>query len=71
MDAHLLLADEGAKLPDGLSMKWLTSEGLDKTVKARGFAIIAAGQAMPKLTANLFDLPGLRIFKPITPRIGR
>lgn len=71
MDAHLLLADEGAKLPAGLSMKWLTSEGLDKTVKARGFAIVAAGQPKTKLTADLFDVPGLRIFKPITPRVSR
>jgi hypothetical protein len=71
MDAHLLLADEGAKLPSGLKMTWLSSAGLDKTVKARGFAIVGAGQSKPRLTADLFDVPSLRIFKPITPRIAR
>jgi hypothetical protein len=72
MDQHLLLADEGAKLPPSLKMKWLPTAGLDKTVKARGIAIAGTGQwAEARLTADLFDVPGLRIFKPITPRIGR
>jgi hypothetical protein len=69
MDAHLLLADEGAKLPAGLSLQWLPSAGLDKTVMARGFAIVGPGQPVAWLKASYFDIPGLRIFKPITPRI--
>lgn len=71
MDEHLLLADEGTRMPSGLSLKWLTSEGLDKSVTARGFAIAGSGRTIPSLTAGLFGIVGLRIFKPITPRISR
>lgn len=68
---HLLLAEESAQLPKGLAMTWLPVEGLDRTAKARGFAVVGAGKPKEKLTADLFDIPGLRIFKPITPRVGK
>ena len=42
-----------------------TSAGLDRTSAGRGIAVVPPGG----LTAALFDLPGVRVFKPITPRI--
>jgi hypothetical protein len=45
----------------------LKSAGLDRTSAGRGIAIVSAG----RLTAGLFDLPGVRIFKPISPRIAK
>ena len=69
LDAHLLLAEGSAKLPQPFAgqLTWLDSVGLDRTAERRGIAVLSHGQ----LTASLFDVKGLRIFKPITPRIGR
>ncbi len=49
------------------SVTWLESAGLDRTAGRRGLAIVPPG----RLTAGLFDLPGVRIFKPISPRIAK
>lgn len=66
---HVLLADEGAKIPTEWQMHWLSVEGLDRTAKARGMVIVGEGRRVQSLTASMFNMPGLRIFKPITPRI--
>ena len=68
-DAHLLMLEGGAKVPApyATSVTRLESAGLDRTSKGRGIAIVPAG----RLTARLFDLPGVRVFKPITPRISQ
>jgi hypothetical protein len=39
--------------------------GLDRSAERRGIAIVPAG----RLSAGLFGLAGVRVFKPITPRI--
>jgi hypothetical protein len=65
MDAHLLMAEGQATLPIDLHQTWLTSAGLDKTAERRGFAIVPDG----RLTARMFDVAGVRVFKPITPQI--
>jgi hypothetical protein len=68
LDAHLIVADAGAKVPaaHAANMIWLENVGLDRTTGGRGIAIIPAG----KLTANLFHIPNVRVYKPITPRVG-
>jgi hypothetical protein len=53
--------------PYAASVTRLESAGLDRTSKGRGIAVVAAG----RLTAGLFDLSGVRVFKPITPRISK
>jgi hypothetical protein len=66
-DAHLMLAEADAKVPAAFAsaMTWLENIGLDRSIARRGIAIIPPG----RLTAGLFDIAGLRLFKPITPRI--
>jgi hypothetical protein len=51
--------------PVAASVTRLVSVGLDRSSEARGIAIVPAG----RLTAGLFGLAGVRIFKPISPRI--
>ena len=70
LDQHLLLAEGNAKLPaetSGSMMSWGKSAGLDKTTERRGIRVVSHGM----LTASMFGIDGLRIFKPITPRITR
>jgi len=68
-DAHLLVLETSAKLPAPYadSVTWLESAGLDRSAARRGIAIVPAG----RLTAGLFGLDGVRIFKPISPRIAK
>lgn len=68
VDQHLLVAEAQAKLPAAVAaaMTWGTSAGLDKTAERRGLLVLDHG----KLTAGMFGIDGLRIFKPITPRIA-
>ena len=65
LDAHLLMAEGDARLPDGLPVNRLASAGLDRTSKGRAIAIVPDG----RLTAAMFALPDVRVFKPITPQI--
>jgi hypothetical protein len=66
---HLLMAEGDAALPapyeSGATR--LTCIGLDRTSKQRTIAIVPAG----RLAASMFDLPGVRVLKPITPKIRR
>jgi hypothetical protein len=66
-DAHLLMLEGNAKLPapHAQPVTWLESVGLDRSAERRGIAIVPAG----RLSAGLFGLAGVRVFKPITPRI--
>ena len=66
-DAHLLVSEGDAQVPEPVaaSVTRLASVGLDRSSQSRGIAIIPRG----RLTAGLFDLAGVRIFKPISPRI--
>jgi hypothetical protein len=66
-DAHLLMCEGDANVPDTCagSVTWLTGVGLDRSAERRGIAIVPPS----KLTAGLFALAGVRLFKPISPRI--
>jgi hypothetical protein len=68
-DAHLLMLEGSATVPPpwAAEVTWLTSAGLDRTAERRGIAIVPAG----RLSAGLFGLDGVRIFKPISPRVAR
>jgi len=68
LDAHLLVCDAGASLPPSHApgVTWLESAGLDRSAERRGIAVVPAG----RLTATLFGLAGVRIFRPISPRIA-
>jgi hypothetical protein len=68
-DAHLLVIEGDAKVPApyAVTVIHLQSAGLDRTSAGRGIAVLPAG----RLTAGLFDLAGVRIFKPISPRIAK
>ena len=68
-DHHLLVAEGNAKTPDAIAnkMSWGQSAGLDKTAEKRGLLVLKPGE----LKASMFGIDGLRIFKPITPRITK
>jgi hypothetical protein len=67
-DAHLLVLEADAKVPapQTAGIIWLESVGLDCSAARRGIAVVPAG----RLSAGLFGLPRMHIFKPITPRIA-
>ena len=64
-DGHLLVLENDAELPAPYAgmITWLKSVGLDRSVTRRGIAVLEPG----RLSAQLFGLPGVRIFKAITP----
>jgi hypothetical protein len=64
-DAHLLVC---ASVPasHAATLTWLESAGLDRSVERRGIAIVPAG----RLTARLFDLAGVCLYRPISRRIA-
>ena len=66
---HVLLAEGEAALPEPFDARGvrLASVGLDRTSQGRAMAVLPAGA----LTATMFTMPGVRIFKPITPKIRR
>jgi len=66
-DAHLLVSEGEAQVPEPVAafVTRLASIGLDRSSQRRGIAIIPRG----RLTAGLFDLAGVCIFQPISPRI--
>ena len=68
-DHHLLVAEAHAKIADAVAktMTWGTSAGLDKTAEKRGLLVLRPGA----LKASMFGIDGLRVFKPITPRITK
>lgn len=66
-DEHLLMAEGDAQVPEPFEAMLVTllSAGLDKSSAGRRIAVIRKGQ----LAARLFGVDGVRVFKPITPRI--
>ena len=65
--SRLLVVEDGAEasVPAGLSVNWLTSVGLDKSVSRRGVVVCSVDQARP-LEAGV---PGIRVLKPLTSRL--
>lgn len=68
-DQHLLMAEGDAALPSAYEARAtrLTCVGLDRSSERRSIVLVPAGG----LTASMFDLPGVRILKPITPKIRK
>jgi hypothetical protein len=65
VDAHLLMGEGDAPMPQGLLVIRLTSAGLDRSSASRSIAIVPGG----RLTAAMFPMPGVRVLRPITPQI--
>ena len=66
MDARLVVVErncEGA-LPRDADLHWLEAVGLDQSVRRRGLAVMAAAQA-----DLLAGTPGIRVLKPLGPRL--
>lgn len=68
-DQFLLMAEAGAKLSaaTALGMIEVTGIGLDKTAEKRRFKVVGWSE----LKAGDFASPGLRIFKPISPKVRK
>jgi hypothetical protein len=67
MDARLVVVDtEGtAALPDNASVTWMDAVGLDRSISRRGLTVMPPGKA-----DRLAVVPGVRVLKPIGPRLG-
>ncbi len=66
MDARLVVVEEGGgpALADDVPVHWIEAIGLDRSVQWRGLAV------MPPATADrLVGTPGVRVLKPIGPRL--
>ena len=66
MDARLVVVedDASAALPARARVQWMDAVGLDRSVKRRGLAM------MPPATADpLTGTPGIRVLRPIGPRL--
>lgn len=66
MDARLVVVEDGAypALPGQMSVRWMETVGLDRSVPRRGLAV------MPPATADrLVGTPGIRVLKPIGARL--
>ena len=67
LDAHLILIEDGAHAPQGISVTWLDPVGLDKSVQRR-----AIGVCHSVIKArNISIAQGIRLLKPLTPRMMR
>jgi hypothetical protein len=66
MASRLVVVDAAGSsaLPDGVPVQWMDAVGLDRSVPRRGLAV------MPPATADrLVGTPGIRVLKPIGPRL--
>ena len=67
LDAHLILIEDGAHAPQGISVTWLDPVGLDKSVQRR-----AIGVCHSVIKArNISITQGIRLLNPLTPRMMR
>jgi hypothetical protein len=68
-DQHLLMAEGNAALPGNYEARATRLEciGLDRTSSARSIVVVPPGG----LRASMFAMPGVRVFKPFTPKIRR
>ena len=66
MDARLVVVERGAEgpLPRDAIVRWLESVGLDQSVRRRGIAVMPPSQA-----DLLAGTPGIRVLKPLGPRL--
>ena len=62
-DGALVVVEDGATVP--LQVQWTTPVGLDRTIRRRGFAVVARRDD----AAGCIGLAGVRVCKPLTPRL--
>ena len=68
MESRLVVVEEGgaSAVAGHVAVQWMEAVGLDRSVPRRGLAV------MPPATADgLAGTPGLRVLKPIGPRLSR
>ncbi len=63
MDGALVVVEDGASVP--VPVQWTTPVGLDRTITRRGFAVADRRDAV----SALIGIPGVRVCKPLTPRL--
>lgn len=63
MDGALVVVEDGASVP--IPVQWAESVGLDRSVARRGIAVAPVLAEVAALAA----LPGVRVCKPLTPRL--
>ena len=63
---RLVIVEHGCEsaLPRDAALHWMEAVGLDHSVRRRGLAVMAVGQA-----SLLVDTPGIRVLKPLGPRL--
>jgi hypothetical protein len=66
MDSRLVVVEDdgAAALPDGVPVTWMEAVGLDRSVERRGLAVVP-----PEAAGRLVGMRGLRVLKPIGPRL--
>ncbi len=64
IEARLIVVEDGATVPDGAAIQWMSAVGLDRSVARRGLAVLSAAGA-----DRLVGTPGTRVLKPIGPRL--
>ena len=64
-DARLVVIEDGVDiaLPDRASVQWMHAAGLDRSVSRRGLLVMAPA------ADSLADIPGIRVLKPLGPRL--
>ena len=63
MDARLLVVEDGATAP--VPLTWMTAVGLDRNPARRAIAVIPRAAGVEALIGQ----PGIRVCKPLTPRL--
>lgn len=63
MEGALVVVEDGATAP--LPLTWVTPVGLDRTVTRRGLGVLPTRVN----AAEMIGLPGVRVCKPLTPRL--
>jgi hypothetical protein len=63
MDGALVIVESGTSVP--IPVQWAKSVGLDRSVQQRGIAVVASLAA----AGTLSGLSGVRVCKPLTPRL--
>jgi hypothetical protein len=63
VEGALVVVEEGAHVP--ILVQWTESIGLDRSVRRRGIAVVATRAEAEPLTGS----PGVRVCKPLTPRL--
>jgi hypothetical protein len=63
MEGALVIVEADISVP--IPVQWLQSVGLDRSVQQRGIAVVASRAAAERLLGR----PGVRVCKPLTPRL--